>query len=332
MRLHRYLLVQFTGKPHKTTGNPSSSSGFSAEVEGVKVTLHPADHGTTLKGWQMVQASVDLIDLPVLNDNRLVIPDEPRRQCERIAEHAINILSVLDLRGKSICSPLNSVALEAASQDEREFLGRSRGILAKNTHESAVGSPLSWTPEIGKGLADRLDGVALLSEALSAGNEGARYRELIRFLELAFSLPANDQRLVRALARYFDHAPGYGYEAGEFKEWQRLRHPSSHADLRRTKWVALTSDVRHVVLRMQQACLDILLNKVAWRSNSSERRNLWQPDAMTTSKNGHMVVKQNTRLTTLFRVFDEFGVYPRILDIVVDHSKDGFYAQFVQGD
>lgn len=328
MRLYRYSLARFRGKL-----SASSNGGLSADVQGVGVRIHPRDDSEKSKGWRLVQASVELACLPPLDETKaIIIPREPRELCERATEHMLNVVSVLESCGKDICSPNLSVALEASNETERDFLAASRGILALNTHESAVGSPIVWTPEIAQGLADRMDGVALLSESLSAGSEGGRYRELVRLLELAFGLGANDQRLKSALVRYFQHVPGYGYTVAEVAEWLKLRAPSSHADLKKTKWVALGSDVRHVVMRLHQACIDLLLNKTAWRSAASDRRDLWQPEALTTSSKGAcMVVKQNAKLTTFFRVFDEFGVHPRILEVSVDHSKDGFYATFVQG-
>ena len=34
----------------------------------------------------------------------------------------------------------------------------------------------------------------------------------------------------------------------------------------------------------------------------------------------------STGVRFIFRVYDEFGVYPRKLDVSVDHSQDGYYA------
>ena len=123
---------------------------------------------------------------------------------------------------------------------------------------------------------------------------------------------------------------GYGYDRDEINAWIKLRHPATHADFKKTKRVALTSDIRPIVLRMQQACLDVLFNKKRWRDRSSTRRQVWVPTAITTSMSGDIVVKQGSTLSILFRSYDEFGVYPRNINISVDHSKDDLYSQYFQ--
>jgi hypothetical protein len=303
----------------------------SAEVSGVTVRLHRPVAGEKHKAWRLVSAAIELDRLPARDERmRVQVPDEPRRQCELVAEHMVNIISVLEGSSKAVASPLLCVAFDPSGAIEREYLEQSSGIRAEQSaSEHGVGSRIEWSPEVGRGLSDRMDGVALLSEAFSAGSEAATYRELVRFLELGFALPASDQRFKNSLVRYFASAPGYGYSGDEIGEWIGLRHPATHADLRKTKWVALGADVRHVVLRMRQACLDVLLNKEEWRSPSHKRRNVWAPDAITTSPRGEMIVKQGSSLSMLFRVLDEFGVYPRILGISVNHAK-GSYAKYYQ--
>ncbi len=325
MKLYRYLLVYF---------RPALSQSWEqrkAEIGDIVVTIGPREEESGHPDRRLVTACIELGNLPERDDQlSILIPDQDRARCEAAAEHVANLISVLETGSKRIYSPIGCVALEPLDRDESDFLDSSQGIRAVQKTESAAGWNIEWSPEIAVALSDRMDGVAVLSEAFSVGGDSGMYREFVRFLELAFALSFYDKRLGRKLSQFLGQV-GYGYDRNEINEWVKLRHPATHADLEKTNWVALTSDVRHVVLRMQQACLDVLFNKERWRDRSSSRRRVWVPDAFTTSKSGDLVVKQGSKkVHSLFRSYDEFGVYPRILNISVDHSKDGLYSRYFQ--
>jgi hypothetical protein len=79
---------------------------------------------------------------------------------------------------------------------------------------------------------------------------------------------------------------------------------------------------------MEQAVLDILFNKKVWSDPSTERRNVWYPDACSTAENGNIVVKEGSKLSMLFRIYDEFGIYPRNLKSSVTNIEDSWYVKF----
>jgi hypothetical protein len=83
---------------------------------------------------------------------------------------------------------------------------------------------------------------------------------------------------------------------------------------------------------MEQAALDILFNKATWGDKSIDRRAIWHPEACTTSENGKIVVKQGSRLSLLFRTYDEFGIYPRILNAKINKIEESWYFKINEDD
>ena len=79
---------------------------------------------------------------------------------------------------------------------------------------------------------------------------------------------------------------------------------------------------------MEQAALDVLFNKSRWREKSNERRNIWRPDSCSTSKEGKLIVRQDSSLSLLFRVYDEFWVYPKNLQASLSDTKENWYCKF----
>ncbi|WP_454063872.1 hypothetical protein [Candidatus Nitrospira salsa] len=322
MKLYRYVLAYFGRKlkqPWTKTAN----------VGDVIVSIGKPEVEGNCPERRLVTASVDLATLPCVDDaSRILVPKEDREKCEDSALHAINLISVLESCSKQIFSPVSCVAFGSDEPREREFLENSHGIFANESKsDSAVGWTIEFTSEIATAIADRFDGVALLSEALSSDVEGHRYREFVRFLELAFGISFYERRLAKKLTQFLSSGPG-GYNRDEIDEWVNLRHPAMHGDYAKMDWIAISANVRQIALRMQQACLDVLFNKEKWRDSSKTRRQVWRPDAISTSKTGKVVAKYATPLSLLIRVLDEFGVHPVKLGITVDHSNDHLYATY----
>ena len=124
-------------------------------------------------------------------------------------------------------------------------------------------------------------------------------------------------------------APPMGYSVREIAKWQSLRHPLFHADLQQATEIAIEADARTVVLRMEQAAWDILLNKAEWHSWSSARRALWDPPAITTNEAGHGDLRQGSKPTLEFLLLDEFGVFPRVFQIQHTNLPADWWHRFV---
>lgn len=326
MRLHRYTIVTF--EPH-LRGNTAIKAADVGNVQ-VFITGRLPDEENKKADRRVFTATLRIAALPDRDENnRLLIPDEPRKECEIAAEHMANLLAVAENVSRSILSPVNYVALEWETEKEKAFLESSEGIFRQDKPEAAVHHRIEFTPEIGKAIADRMSGVALLAEALSSGSPAGEYRDYARFIELAFKLPSYDQRLRKKLAQFLAGTV-MKYTREELDEWLNLRHPSVHADAKRTSWIALSEDLRHVTLRMRQACLDILFNKEHWHSASSGRRAVWKPTAYSTASQGNLVVIQGTQLPMLFRTLDHFGSYPINLQSNVTDKRSTLYFRYSQ--
>lgn len=325
MKLYRYFLARFKPKLNQPWETRR------VEANGVILTFSASIEDAEGTDLRVVTARTNLRRLPEINKSGAIIaPSVERESCEFLAEHAINIMSVLESSSRSIASPVNCIAFSPSNKEEREFLFSSSGIqMDSREGESTASLTIEWTSEMGVALQDRLDGVAILAEALSSGGEAGKYRELIRFLELAFALPFYDQRMRSNLTKFLQMMP-MGYTQEEIDEWRKLRHPSTHADLLKSKWIALTRDVRHAVMRMQQACFDVLFNKTNWKNNSTDRRSIWHPNAFTSSRSGHLVVRKGSNLNFVFRVLDSFGVHPMLLHQTVMSSDENLYNVIYQ--
>ena len=192
MKLYRYSLAYF---------RPALSQSWEkrrAEIDDIVVTIGSKDEESEHPDRRLVTACIELRSLPERDDQlRILIPNEVRAKCEDVSEHVINIISVLESCSREIASPIGCVALEPMDRDESDFLDSSQGILGVQKKESAAGWNIEWTPEIAAALSDRMDGVAMLSEAFSGGGDSGMYREFVRFLELAFSHFVNPRAAIR---------------------------------------------------------------------------------------------------------------------------------------
>jgi len=314
MRLVRFTIAIFYSQS-------SIRSGIT-RIGDVDVTIAEGQTADDKNQTFLVTAKIDLETCPEKDSaGRIVIPTTPREYCEFAIEAICNLVSTFHGCSRSILSPIPCVALECTTPEERDYLEDSRGILGIHRGDSGVRNKIPMEAELLTSVSDRLDGVALLAEAYS-GSESGRYREFVRFFELAFRAPFT--QLNKRLEKFFEPTP-FGYTRSEINRWIALRHPMSHADMKKTQAIAITSDVRRHILRMEQAALDVLFNKDSWSDKSVTRRRVWTPDVCTTSENGHIVVKEGSKLSLLFRTYDEFDVYPRILNATLNNIEDSWY-------
>jgi hypothetical protein len=156
-------------------------------------------------------------------------------------------------------------------------------------------------------LKDRLDGVALLAEALSHTHPMGMFHEFLRFFERAFA--RSSSRPAKPLAQFLAESRR-GYTQEEIQRWVvELRHPATHADRRPS--FALESDIRPVIRRMKQAAYDVLFNKAKWQDSTTERRKIMVPPAGIASKSHDIyIVKGTAGIDLQFQLLDGFYSYP----------------------
>ena len=277
-------------------------------------------------------AHVPLDQLPAKSEQGLiVVPDNSLRSAEANIEHVANLYSVAENCSRRLSSPYPMLAFRPANEVERSYLIDSAGI-----------KPISFTiPKIAywvdltddsvlEAISDRRDGVSLLAEALAQAHPSGRYRELVRFFELAFQLPFTQLR--KRLTQFLQGA-NLGYTREEIQNWISKRHPATHADGRKTTEIILESDVRSLVPRMEQAAYDTLLNKRTWHDSSRERRVAWRPDAATTSPTGNSIqAVRGGRLVLSLTVFDFVGSYHYDPHVSINPLPDELWSEWSEFD
>lgn len=256
-------------------------------------------------------------------DGGVVVPEHERREAEAAIETAVNLMAISQGVSRSISSPTPAAALLADGDEGQAWL---MGASYLDLRPPGNGRPQpSWkielTEEIQKGLADRLDGVALLAEALAHKHPTGRFHEYLRLFERAFARPARN--LAEPLAEVLD--PRFGYTTEEVEHWLGvLRDPATHADARPE--FVLEADVRPVIGRMHQAAFDMLMNKENWRSVDTVRRELWRAPTGTTGMGNDIFLTRGEELSIRVQLMDPFDVYPMDLSAIIAPLPVGWWA------
>lgn len=295
-------------------------------VESGDATLHSVltkTGGSDERKTVLVVAEITLDALPEVSPDGLVaVPESARRELESLIEETASLIAVSCQTEHRVASATPAVALVPESDDDERYLDGCRGFAGGFSGRESAGQDIKLTPERVAGLQDRLDGVALLAEVYAHHRALGRYRELMRFFELAFARTSTD--LSKKLYQFLSSDP-FGYTHDEVRTWCSLRHGSMHGDLKKSGLV-LESDVRPFVARMEQAALDVLFNKKEWREASRERRKLWVPVAGTTSASGGIMIVQGTESTLHFQMYDQFMAYPLNLTGFMTSTPDGWWC------
>jgi hypothetical protein len=312
---------------------PKGWESFRVESEGVVLetrrigTAPPADGRRRI----LVVAETRLEELPSRNvKGCLAVPEGPRRRLEAVIETTAAVIAVSARCQHSLSSASPSVAFVAEDDSEREFLDESKGLDVAPQSQSGVTYEIEVSPQMLEGLADRRDGLGLLAEVFAHERTLGRYRELMRFFELAFALPST--ALSKKLYQFMSGTP-FGYSRSEVNLWCSLRHGSVHGDLKITPDLVLEADVRPLIGRIEQAALDVLFNKQLWHDRSRQRRRLWLPIGGTTSAAGDIMIVQGKRPSITAQFFDAFLAYPVDLSgILTDPPREWWHGQCTAAD
>ena len=249
------------------------------------------------------------ISVPVDAREPLVIPEEPRRKAEATLETVARMLAIDRQISHALSSPMPFVGFVSSDTSDMAHLeGLSVTHKVLSASQGAIINLNIFSELDPHVLSGRLDGVALLSEALNSDAPLGRYMQLIRLFERAFKLgPGN---LSGPLIELLRPSP-FGIDASEVNSWTNARGLSAHADRREEFY--LDADVRPIVDRMLQAGYEVLLNKKTWRDPSAERRDIWSPNAGARGLGPDIFVSQGKGAALTFRMLDGFESYPLVL-------------------
>lgn len=319
MKLHRVAMIRIDGdaKP----GLPHARLG-DVEVE---------CHRTTLKGQPsdqiLVTASIQLYDLPVVDhESYVVIPDEPRRQCEAAIMLCADMLAVFGRSRRRVTSAVPSLALSDLSAEQRLAFELSKGFRPQFRSTASAAVPIDLgDAQLVESLSDRLFGVSVLAEVHSTDSALARYRELVRFYEHAFAKQLSQS--VKKMAQFLGGAD-LGYTSQEIASWVGLRDGAMHGDFKYARRLVAESDVRPLLPRMEQAAYDMLFNKAKWHDPSRERRSVYAfPCATTDAGSSALRLVQELAARFAFAMTDEWGVFPMNLQAVLSPTPEGWWCR-----
>ena len=141
-----------------------------------------------------------------------------------------------------------------------------------------------------------------MTDAVASHHPTGAFRDYFRVFERAFGVSSKSLApLIVATCH-----PRLGVTLDEVETWIAARDPASHADKRRT--FIVSSDVTPFLDRIEQAAYDVFLNKLTWRSASTERRELWRWRAGVGPEGPFMHHEMTLHVRT--EVYDEYGVFP----------------------
>jgi hypothetical protein len=244
MKLLRIATLTFD-RPLDATSDIALQFG-NVNVMCKRTMLRGKPSGRRIAIAEMELASGVLIDA----DGYVLVPEEPRRDCEKAVEYLANIIAVFNRCARQISSATPWVALCDLQDDERSTLNASKGFRGPQGTVAASASLDLTDPNLVRALADRISGVALLAEASSTKHSVARYRELIRFLEHAFARPLT--QLEKKLSQFLISGD-LGYTRAEVQDWVAPRHGAIHGDQQQPEDLVMERDVRRFLPRMEQA-------------------------------------------------------------------------------
>lgn len=272
----------------------------------------------------IVKAEIPIDPPEVDGDGFINLAEKERQQCENALECAANLIAIFGHCRRSISSASPCAVLVVDDQKIREALNKTKGFRTKRSTTTGHHFQIPVSNELVSGLQDRLDGMVLLAEAYSHGQESGRYHEYVRFFEAAFALQFS--QFPKKLLQFLN--PVYKYTRQEIDSWVNMRDPMTHANGKKSDYILTNTDVRRVTQRMEQAALDVLFNKEKWRDRSKSRRNLWILIASTTSPKGGLIIRQGSELSVKFQLFDDFDIFPMDLNAIIQTPPENWWFKF----
>jgi hypothetical protein len=271
----------------------------------------------------IIAAEVPLTSRPALtSENKISLPEMQVKIAQEALEIAINVLSISTGSRRHISSLSPYLAIKPGDEEDRKWLDSTDGVDIWTQTLPTCNVELDITDgNLAKGLSDRMDGVALLSEALSQSNATAMFHEFMRLFERAFRLNRNS--LIRPLSKFLDKSY---YTEDIIRRWVvELRNPATHAY--KNYEFLLEADIRPDIHMIEQVAFDVLLNKLKWYDPSPTRRSFHQFKTRVTPGSSSLYIKKGYTGTIDFQILDGMLAYPVNLGVVADPSIFGYWSK-----
>ncbi len=311
-------IVTYTFDPDQDKWKFTKFDDGIVEVNTFSTTKDKQENSKTL----LAIAEIKLKDKPKINpDDSIEVPEIPRKYLEKRLEDVANIISVSEKCKRLISSTHPYIAFRPENDTEKKWLNDTKGI--HSTLKQLPGFSFSLQKEFmdNSFLGDRLDGVAIMAEAISCTHLTGKLHEFMRVFERAFTLSSTP--LIVPLSNFLLTSK-IKIEKSDVTNWVfNLRHPATHAD-KKVQFV-LESDVRPHIYLIEQAAYDVLFNKTHWRDTSVERREIYKPKAGVGNDNVGFIVKDSVGLTIMGQLLDHFSSYPFNLEGKMTQIPDGLW-------
>lgn len=313
MYLLRLVFLNFNSKPPKEWREWKIQFG-EVELKTLK--------STKPENRLLIVAQIPIGFPEISDDNHVIVPKKEQKLAEETIETVANMISVATKNKRSISSPTPCIALYTEDEGEYSRLEETKGFLLRQCEPKGfISAPYTFTTEeISHLVKDRRSGLAIMAEAIGSDHLTGRFHEYQRLFELAFN--ASSSKLVKLLHNFLKRN-NLNYTRGEIKKWLiKLRHPATHADLKKTDYFVLERDIQPIISRMEQAAYDVLMNKKEWHSHSIERRSFWTiPCGTKSSENDLFIVKGND-MKLQMKAMDHLCSYTLDLEGVINRKLD----------
>lgn len=273
----------------------------------------------------LVQAVVTFQPTALTEAAEITVPDAVRVAAEDAIREYADLLSVIYQCERTIRSPSPGIAVAADNDLERALIRQATGLTSPPVSRPRVTLVPELRPEVPYGslIADRLDGVAMLGDAMSEASASARARELFRFFERAFATgPSAAGGRLAQFMRTGD--PVRALTDEEVTHWfMNLRSRLTHAD--RHEEYARNRETEPYLARIEVAAYDVLFNKAHWHSTEIGRRSMGLPLTGAISADGTAIIT-HPGMDVRGSWLDPFGSFTLDFKAHISLSKEWFHA------
>ena len=319
LKVQKIVVFEFEhlSKKFKERGN------WSIDYFGIKVSTLGLSNTNPINGI-LISGIKTLKKLPDrTKENLIEIPIDEIDRIEFALENIANVISLVESSKRTILSTIPSIFLIPENENDKIYLDNSTGFKFNSKKRTNSNYRTQFDMEFClQNLADRLDGIAIISEANATGHLAGKFHEYFRFFERAFK--RSNKGLLKPLSEFLSKNDMMGYSETEIENWIDIRHRSVHANNK--KGFVVERDLRSYVPRLEQAVYEVLFNKASWHNKSTLRRSLLDFPVGTVNSSNEKYFKHGTAFKMDIQPLDETSSYPISFKEVFGELPDNAWA------